>query len=633
MNKHLLILFSFLLVALSCRKEEEEPAVVYSFPLTEKYYSSALFVSAGNSDYGMVFVFSDDSSVTIPPDGPKVFDCTIRDLPVVAADRYTGEWTYNLIRSGVPVDRSCPDSDSPIVCIAYNTTDLYFWLGNGSALRIPNTIEGNLFYYAFLAADNKALAEDLAPSRDGLRLNADLPQGCSYTLIPTFSYRGRSLTVGGVEQESHKTAQDFSEIIEYTLTLHDNSTIKYKVVLKGNGFPAVYIQTQNSRQILDKINWIPGTVTIVDEGLSLWDQRKFEAPMQIRGRGNATWNSFPKKPYRIKLNEKASIFGLPKNKDWILVANYADKSLMRNTVAMKVSEILGFSWTPAIFDVEVYLNDSYLGLYNFMDHKEVAKHRVDITPPGPNDNSGDAVAGDYYLEIEEAQDEPVCWWTDMGVPMMFKAPESPTAAQQSYVKNLFKSFENVLRSSYFADPSNGYARYIDVDSWVNNYIIQELTKNVDGNLRKSTFITKEKGKKLEMYHVWDFDFTLGNCDYFDDFYGLTNTYEGWFIRYNGRGGYGTGWYYYLMKDPAFLKKVKTRWNEVYPQLREVPAYIDACYERDKDAAARNFERWPILHSYVWPNYVVLGSYYAEVDYLKRFYTQRLEWLNAEINKF
>ncbi|MBQ3711920.1 MAG: CotH kinase family protein [Bacteroidales bacterium] len=629
-----MIILFFSLLALSCVKEEEEHVVVYSFPLTEKYYSSALFNGAVDSDDGIVFVFSDNTSVIIPPDGPKVFDCTIRDLPTLAVDPRTGEWTYNRILSGIEVDRSCPDSDSPIVCIAYNTTDLYFWLGNGRELRIPNTEEANLFHFTFLAADNKNLTSDLLPSRDGLRLMADLPQDCnSYKLIPDFSYRGKSLSVGGVEQTSRKTIQDFSEVIEYVLTLYDGTTLKYKVVLKGSGFPTVYIRTQNSRPIQDKVTWVPGDITILDEGLSLWDVRKFEAPMLIRGRGNATWNSFPKKPYRIKLNEKAPMFGLPKNKDWILVANYADKSLLRNTVAMKVSEILEFSWTPAIFDVEVYLNESYLGLYNFMDHKEVAKHRVDITPPGPNDNSGDAVTGDYYLEIEEAQDEKCCWWTDMGVPMMFKDPEEPTSAQRSYVKNYFKSFENALKSSYYADPASGYARYIDVDSWVNNYIIQELTKNVDGNLRKSTFITKEKGKKLEMYHVWDFDFTLGNCDYFDDYYGLTNTSEGWFIRYNGRGGYGTGWYYYLMKDPAFLAKVKARWNEVYPKLSEVPAYIDSCYERVKEAADRNFDRWPILYTYVWPNYVVLGTYAAEVDYLKRFYSSRLEWLNTEINKF
>ena len=185
-----------------------------------------------------------------------------------------------------------------------------------------------------------------------------------------------------------------------------------------------------------------------------------------------------------------------------------------------------------------------------------------------------------------------------------------------------------------ADPDNGYAKYIDVDSFVNYYIIQELTKNIDGNLRKSSFLTKERGKKLEMYHVWDFDLTIGNCNYFQDYgYGADNTYKGFFIKDYGYLGYGTGWFVRLFEDPAFREKVKLRWNELKPQLAKVPDFIDSHQKELFEVAGRNFRRWPILNTWIWPNVVVTGSYQGEVDYMKSFYINRLEWLDAEINKF
>ncbi|MBR6881481.1 MAG: CotH kinase family protein, partial [Bacteroidales bacterium] len=165
-----------------------------------------------------------------------------------------------------------------------------------------------------------------------------------------------------------------------------------------------------------------------------------------------------------------------------------------------------------------------------------------------------------------------------------------------------------------------YRSYIDVPSFINYYIIQEITKNPDGNVRKSTYLTKEKGKPLEMYHVWDFDITLGNCDY-------TNFEkpEGWQMRY-------VKWYNQLFFDPAFKKSVVDRWNELYPTLlTQVPAFLDRQYALMAGAEARNFDRWQILGVKVWPNYYYFPTYGQEYDFLKDFYADRLAWLNGMIN--
>jgi hypothetical protein len=312
---------------------------------------------------------------------------------------------------------------------------------------------------------------------------------------------------------------------------------------------------------------------------------------------------------------------MPADKEWALLANYADRTLIRNIVAMKLSEICGFSWTPRMRSVEVFLNGKYQGVYTLCEHKKVSSDRVDIDLVGENDNDGDAVTGGYYLEIEEQQDETTCWWTSMGVPMMFSDPEEPTSKQLEYVKNLFESFEQALWARNWSE-TTGYPKYIDVDSFVDYYIVQELTKNVDGNLRKSSFITKERGKKMEMYHLWDFDLTLGNCGYFWD--GVGNGPENFWIKLDK-------WFPHLFNDPAFVRKVQNRWNELMPEFSRIPDFIDEQALYLDKAQERNFKVWSIWESVDWVYFPSLGSYEKEVEYLKEFYTERLQWLDRELN--
>ena len=379
--------------------------------------------------------------------------------------------------------------------------------------------------------------------------------------------------------------------------------------------PVIYIDT-GGKGIYDKDNYVDGTITIKDPGKLYSDVTEFSAAMGIRGRGNSTWG-FPKKPWKVKLKEKASIFGMGADKEWCLLANYADRTLMRNILAMRISEVCGFSWTPHMYSVHVYLNNEYQGVYTFCEHKKVSSSRVDI----------DLDAGDVYLEIEQQQDETTCWWTGMGVPMMFSDPEVPSADLLAEIKKHFKDFEASLYSSYLADPDKGYAAYIDVDSFIDYYIVQELAKNTDGNLRKSSFITKKKGGKLEMYHLWDFDLTFGNGG------GLLHDPKGFFIKdYNPSWTIGDNWFNRMLRDPAFANRLQARWNELYPQLQSMVDFIDEQALILDKAQQKNFLKWSIWDSVDWVDCPSLGSYQAEVDFLKDFYTKRLEWLNTELNK-
>ena len=498
--------------------------------------------------------------------------------------------------------------------------------------------------FSFLMEHNPSLSADVTctVNEDGTITGTFTDILKSYILIPSFELDCEQATVGAVVQTSGKDKHDFSKSVSYEVKMNDGTyrtfTVKMSIP-KVPKLPVIRINTENAYPILDKKNYIPGTVVIEDPDGAYWDTPRLEVKIVengIRGRGNSTWD-MPKKPYKIKFDEKISIFGLGEDKEWVLLANYADKTLLRNVVAMKLSEIVGMEWTPSMLPVEVYLNDEYMGCYTFSEHKKVSKHRVDLDIVGESDNSGDAVTGDYYMEIEQNLDETTCFRTSIcGIPMMFSDPEVPTAAQYDYIVGYFYDAENALMGNNFTDPDNGWQKYIDIESFAKAYIVNELTKNIDGNMRKSSFITKEKGKKLEMYHLWDYDLTLGNCNYLDDEFGATDGPEGWFIKdfscnYWTHGWNHTNWYTRLTDDPAFCAKVKEIWDKHHQELSSIPDFIDVKAMIMEDAQKRNFKRWDILNTSVWPNVVVKGTYAGEVEYLKDYYTKRFRWLDGKFN--
>jgi len=388
--------------------------------------------------------------------------------------------------------------------------------------------------------------------------------------------------------------------------------------------PRVFITHSSDR--IHKSYYIDATIKIVDTDGHYSDVKTYTGKTQVKGHGNSTWD-YPKKPMRLKLSEEQRVLGMPKNRDWVLLANYFDKSLLRNATAMKMSEMAEMDWTPRYRIVEVYLNNQYQGVYTLFEAKEVTKNKVNI----------DLDAGDFYLEIEQNCDEPRYFWTSRcSVPIQFKEPEQPSDDDFNYIQQFMNDFESALYSSSFKDKNVGYAKYIDVDSFINNYIIEELAKDIDGNVRKSSFMVYEAAtKKVKFYHEWDFDLCFGNADYFPD--GLTgangdnNGPKGWWIKdYNTASWRGDSWYNRLFKDPAFVSAVKARWTELYPALETIPDYIDVWVEEMGDAPTRNFKQWDILGTYVWPNVKVTGSYKGEVAWLKEFYTERLHWINDNL---
>jgi hypothetical protein len=272
--------------------------------------------------------------------------------------------------------------------------------------------------------------------------------------------------------------------------------------------------------------------------------------LQIRGRGNSTWDIHPKKPYRLKLTDKQSLLGMPSSKDWVLLANYSDKTLLRNAAAFDLGTKMGFPWSPRSAFVEVYLNDRYDGVYQLMENIKVTKDRVNIDELTAADVGADKITGGYLLEVDFREDGRTMHSSIDNLPIVFQSPEEPVPEQEDYIKGYINQFETVLHSSGFADPATGYAAYIDVDSFVRWYLVNEVFRNVDANMWSSCWMYKPRGGKLAMGPLWDFDLAAGNIDYNEAF----QTTGWWIWMHPGSRA--------LFEDPAFAARARQVWNEI-----------------------------------------------------------------------
>jgi hypothetical protein len=375
--------------------------------------------------------------------------------------------------------------------------------------------------------------------------------------------------------------------------------------------PVLRIDTNGAAPILDRENYVPGTVTLDPNGSSY---APYTGTMGVRGRGNSTW-VYSKKPYRVKLDTKASLMGLPAERDWALLANAVDESQLRTFAAMQASEMTDLPYTPAVRHVEVVLNGQYNGVYVLTEHQEVGPDRVDITEMEEEDNSGVEVTGGYRLEIDfrlEENNEPG-FRTSRNVPLVVKDPDPMTPQQRNYIRGFINDFEAALFGANFTDPVNGYRKFLDVDSFVDHYLVQELTRNQDV-FAASTFFTKERGDDLlRSGPVWDFDRSMGTTGAME---GVDMGPEGFRARVRGV------WPPRLFQDPALVEAVAERWHELRDQFATIPTMLLTTGADLRPAIENDLVRW---HFPVNPGLQEEDT----PEYLATWLTQRMAWLDAQ----
>lgn len=435
------------------------------------------------------------------------------------------------------------------------------------------------------------------------------------SLIPTFSATGMTVRAENAEQLSDRTYNNFKNPLTYTIVSEEGISKEYKVILyQFTGVPIININTVNAVPVDSKEDYRNATIEIIADGTEYPD---YKGTTKIRGRGNSTWD-MAKKPYRLKLDNKSELLGIAAEKDWALLANYVDKSLMRTKIAFAVSEMFGLAFTPKGRFAELFLNGEYKGNYYLTEHVKVASNRVNIDELEPGDIGADKITGGYFLEVDARLGEDNWFYTNRGVPFCLKSPDTGIPEQVTYITNYVQQTEDALFSSAFTDPNNGYANYLDAESFINWFWVNELFKNNDAVFHSSVFMYKPRGGKLFMGPVWDFDISGGNVNYNGN-----NNPEGWWVKQ-------AAWMSRLFADPAFKNKAIAKWNEIRPKLAAVFDIISETSAELRHSQKENFRKWNILNQNVFPNIVVLGSYENEVQYLKTWLFDRMQWIDREL---
>lgn len=428
--------------------------------------------------------------------------------------------------------------------------------------------------------------------------------------IPSFEFDGDKFLINGIEVESGETKVDFSKPVTISIYGDNNQSIEYTLNVRAfTGLPIIYIVTEGYTPVTSKDEYLKASFTLIEDITTKASGDRWSSDIKIKGRGNSTW-SLDKKPYKIKFDEKVSVLGEAKAKSWLLLANHTDKTLVRNATAFYMGYNSNLPYTTKYHFVELFLNDEYMGTYQLCEDKDIGKNRINLSDEG------------YLLEIDaKAAVEDITFRINtIDVPINIKEPEIEIGSEEyDLIKNYLTEVERVLFADNFTDPEEGYVKYIDTDTFVDWYLINEISKNNDA-FYSSSYMTYEPGGKLCMGPLWDYDIAFGNCNYNGN-----NIPEGFWLK-------GTSWYNRLFEDPAFIQKVKERFNDFYSIKGNIYQEINDNADYLKYSIMENDAKWNLLYHYSWSNHGIWGSYDNEVQYLKRWIDARLEWLKTEFDK-
>lgn len=409
--------------------------------------------------------------------------------------------------------------------------------------------------------------------------------------------------------------------ITITVTGEDGVTKKDYIVTvyrltETRGLPILKVDVNSGLPVTSKEEWVPASyVLLSDDGTTVLNN----GTTGIKGRGNSTWG-MPKKPYGLKLDKKASLLGMDKHKSWVLLANYSDKTLLRTEFAFYLGKNVfnNLSWTPDIKSIDLFINGEYAGVYQLVEQIKIDSNRVDI--PDISETS-DLESGGFILEVNSYLDEMYNFTSKEGVPVSLKEPDEVSIDTFDYIRCKFQTIEDALYSEDFTDPEKGYLKYIDLDSFVDWYLINELTKNCDAVFFSSVYMFYDPAThKMHMGPIWDYDTSSGN-----NIYNGCDNPEGFWIR-------EAKWISRMLEDPVFVNAVISRWEEKKASLYEaINSNIQDNASLIENAQQYNFWLWDILDTYVWPNRVVTGSYSGEISEMVTWLNSRYAWMDANIN--
>lgn len=429
-------------------------------------------------------------------------------------------------------------------------------------------------------------------------------------LIANFEYTGSQISIDSIPITSGISSFDFRKPV--TLTVSSGDIFKdYTVYVHSfTGLPVLWIETEGRADVTSKETYLNASLKLIEDVKTRAAGDITKEAITIRGRGNTTW-SMPKKPYQIKFNEKTSLIDEPADKTWVLLANYSDKTMVRVSTAFYMGKISNLDYTPRSHFVELILNGQYNGTYLLCEKPKIAKHRVNVGDDG------------FLLEVDAkaASDDITFKVSHLSQPVNIKDPDVKIGDENyTYISKHIEMIDSVLYSPDFTDEGTGWQKYMDMDSFVDWYLINEIAKNNDAVLYSSCYMNLKRGGKLKMGPLWDFDIAFGNINYNDNF-----VPEGFWIK-------NVSWFSRLFKDPAFVAKVKERFDFFYSHRNDIMRDINENAEYLRYAVQENENKWHTLYNYTWPNYNIWGNHQNEIQSMKEWLNTRFEWLKVEFEK-
>ena len=407
---------------------------------------------------------------------------------------------------------------------------------------------------------------------------------------------------------------------------------------QSSNLPLIFINTKG--QTIGHQDRIVAEMGIINNGEGnrnyLNDKfNDYEGRIAIELRGSSS-AGYPKPQFRFETqdslgeNLNVSICGLPAENDWILNGPYNDKSLIRNVLAYNLSFQLGRYASRTVY-CELFLNEEYLGLYILMEKIKRDNDRIDISKLTESENSGDELTGGYIIKIDKLDGENVdLWFSNYNTPYQYHypKPDDITQQQKEYISNYMNDFEDLMNSDDYNNTLTGYQNLIDVDSFVDHFILNEFCKNVDA-YRLSAYLYKDKesvNPKLIAGPIWDFNLAFGDAWNEEDLNITTGWQVNYTIVYPEDPFRVPFWWRKLSNDYEFVKKLKNRWFDLRESVLSIDSLfgqIDSLLEYINEGRVRNFERWPEALPY---------EYDHEIARLKGWILNRVQWIDENLDE-
>ena len=480
---------------------------------------------------------------------------------------------------------------------------------------------------------------------EAYRLNDDL--------LSSIIHEGENILAVQVQNIS-AASSDLTGLVWLSFGIIDASTVFEPVPewffapeLFTSTLPIIMLDTQG-RTIPDEPK-IPAIMRVIDNGPGALNTVT-DTPngyfghigIEIRG---ASSQMYPKKQYAVETrdslgeNNNVELLGLPSENDWIFHAPYSDKSLIRNVLIYNLTRQTGHYATRTRY-FDLFINEEYMGIYVLFEKIKRDNNRIDIAKLDEDETSGDDLTGGYIVKVDKhAGAETDRWFSPsnlagyQGVYYQYHYPgsEDIVPEQVNYIQSFISEFEGIFSDGSYQDPLDGYYARIDWEQFIDYAIMQEFAKNVDG-FRLSSFIYKDKDSndpRVHMGPIWDFNLAFGNADYYDGANPI-----GWYFDTNFQGDPWPipFWWYLIWDDETFKYAFNARWQELRQSTlsnEHINGVIDSLVAEIDVSIDRNYEVWPVLDSYVWPNAYIGGTYENELNYVRDWISSRLTWMDAQ----